>query len=128
MATPDAMGMVVRDMAATLAFYRLLGLDIPSQMDEEAHAEYETASGFRLMWDSVALVQGFDPSYSPASGHAFALAFRCDSPQEVDDLYHKALAAGHEGHLEPWDAFWGQRYATLRDPDGNAVDLYAPLS
>ena len=37
------------------------------------------------------------------------------------------VAAGFEGHLEPWDAFWGQRYATLRDPDGIGVDLYAAL-
>jgi uncharacterized glyoxalase superfamily protein PhnB len=28
---------------------------------------------------------------------------------------------------EPWDAFWGQRYALLRDPDGVEVNLYAPL-
>ena len=28
--------------------------------------------------------------------------------------------------LEPFDAFWGQRYATVLDPDGNAVDLFAP--
>ena len=37
------------------------------------------------------------------------------------------VAAGYHGHLEPWDAFWGQRYATVLDPDGNSVDLFAPL-
>ncbi|MCZ6462364.1 MAG: glyoxalase, partial [Actinobacteria bacterium] len=26
------------------------------------------------------------------------------------------------------DAFWGQRYATVLDPDGNAIDLFAPLT
>jgi uncharacterized glyoxalase superfamily protein PhnB len=25
------------------------------------------------------------------------------------------------------DAFWGQRYATVLDPDGNSVDLFASL-
>ena len=34
----------------------------------------------------------------------------------------------YEGHKAPWDAFWGQRYAMIRDPDGNEVDLFAPLS
>jgi uncharacterized glyoxalase superfamily protein PhnB len=29
--------------------------------------------------------------------------------------------------LAPWDAFWGQRYATVLDPDGNSVDLFAAL-
>ena len=47
---------------------------------------------------------------------------------EVDDCYAELIAAGHDGHLEPWDAFWGQRYAVVHDPDGNAVDLFAPLS
>jgi uncharacterized glyoxalase superfamily protein PhnB len=28
---------------------------------------------------------------------------------------------------EPWDAFWGQRYAAVGDPDGNLIDLFAPL-
>ena len=37
-------------------------------------------------------------------------------------------AAGHEGHLVPWDAFWGQRYATVHDPDGNAIELFADLT
>jgi uncharacterized glyoxalase superfamily protein PhnB len=46
----------------------------------------------------------------------------------VDRLYGALVDAGYEGHLEPWDAFWGQRYATVRDPDGNGVDLFAPLS
>jgi uncharacterized glyoxalase superfamily protein PhnB len=45
----------------------------------------------------------------------------------VDELYAQALEAGGRAHKEPFDAFWGQRYAQLRDPDGNPVDLYASL-
>ena len=56
------------------------------------------------------------------------LAFRCASPAEVDATYAEVVAAGHVGLKEPWDAFWGQRYAQLRDPDGNPVDLYAALA
>jgi hypothetical protein len=37
-------------------------------------------------------------------------------------------SAGHTGHKEPWDAFWGQRYAEVLDPDGNLIDLFAPLA
>ena len=44
-----------------------------------------------------------------------------------DALHHLLTHAGYESHLDPWDAFWGQRYATVRDPDGNAIDLFAPL-
>jgi uncharacterized glyoxalase superfamily protein PhnB len=48
-------------------------------------------------------------------------------PGAVDATFAELVAAGHEGHLEPWDAFWGQRYAVVHDPDGNAVDLFAAL-
>ena len=33
--------------------------------------------------------------------------------------------AGYAGHLAPFDAVWGQRYAVVHDPDGNPVDLFA---
>jgi uncharacterized glyoxalase superfamily protein PhnB len=56
------------------------------------------------------------------------LAFLCDSPADVDSTYAEILAAGYEGKAPPWDAFWGQRYASVLDPDGNQVDLFAPLS
>jgi hypothetical protein len=40
---------------------------------------------------------------------------------------HGLVALGYDGHKAPWDAPWGQRYALVRDPDGNAVDLFCPL-
>ena len=46
---------------------------------------------------------------------------------DVDRVYGDVTTAGHAGHKEPWDAFWGQRYAQVRDPDGNIVDLFASL-
>ncbi|MFD0889964.1 VOC family protein, partial [Streptosporangium algeriense] len=55
-----------------------------------------------------------------------ALAFRFDAPAEVDAAYDRLVSLGHEGYKGPWDAFWGQRYAVVHDPDGNGVDLFAP--
>ena len=56
-----------------------------------------------------------------------ALALECTSPAEVDEVYERVVAAGFRGEKEPWDAFWDQRYAQLRSPDGVPVDLYATL-
>jgi uncharacterized glyoxalase superfamily protein PhnB len=70
-------------------------------------------------------MHSFDPDWRPPTGEPRAsIGFRCASPAEVDDLYSRAVGTGGRGHKDPWDAFWGQRYA-LRDPDGNGVDLYA---
>ncbi len=125
----DAIGVVVADMAASLAFYRRVGLDIPAEADAEEHVEVVVAGGLRLMFDRVDLVRSFDADWQPAhGGPRVAFAFLCESASEVDELYASLLGAGYEGHKPPWDAFWGQRYAQVRDPDGNGVDLFAPLN
>jgi len=50
------------------------------------------------------------------------------SPEEVDAAWAEITGAGYRGHLAPWDAFWGMRYAVVHDPDGTPIDLFAPLS
>jgi catechol 2,3-dioxygenase-like lactoylglutathione lyase family enzyme len=124
----NLIGLVVRDMAASLAFYRLLGVPVPEGAGDAPHAEVTLPGGLRLAWDTVEVVRSFDPEWSePAGGHRIAPAFECADPAEVDRVYAELVAAGHHGHLAPWDAVWGQRYAVVHDPDGNAVDLFAPL-
>lgn len=127
MITFDAIGSVVRDMAATLAFYRALGLAIPAEQDAAPHVEAVLAGGMRLMWDTEETVRSFDPDYEREMGQSHALAARCDSPAEVDATVERLVALGHRVVREPWDAAWGQRYATVQDPDGYSVDLYAAL-
>lgn len=122
----DAFGLVVEDMAATLAFYRRVGLDIPEGSEGEGHVEVEVG-GVRMMFDTVEVVRSFSEWDPPSGGHRIGLAFLCDSPEHVDATYADLVGAGHRRHLEPFDAFWGQRYATVLDPDGNPVDLFAPL-
>ncbi len=124
----DVVGIVVADMAAALAFYRRLGLDIPAGADAEPHVEAALPGGLRLAWDTVETIRSFDPEWTPpAGGGRMGLALRCDSPDEVDRVYRELVAAGYEGHLKPWDAVWGMRYASVHDPDGNPVDLFCPL-
>ncbi|MCM3885371.1 VOC family protein [Frankia sp. R82] len=123
-------GLIVSDLARSLAFYRRLGLDIPAAADTEPHVEVVLPGGLRLLFDTEDTVRSFDPGWAPAtSGRGrIGLAFACDSPAEVDVVHDDLVAAGYGSHLAPWDAFWGQRYASVVDPDGNTVDLYAPLS
>jgi catechol 2,3-dioxygenase-like lactoylglutathione lyase family enzyme len=124
----EVIGVVVADMARSLAFYRRLGLDFPADADSQPHVEAALPGGLRLAFDTVETVRSFNPEWTPATGGpATALAFACDSPAEVDATYADLVGAGYDGHLEPWDAFWGQRYAVVHDPDGHGVDLFAPL-
>jgi len=121
----NAIGIVSSDPRKSIAFYRLLGVDFPE--DGEAHIEATLASGTRFMLDAEEVVLSFRPDWTREVGNQLALAFECSSPAEVDEIYEQVTAAGFQAEKEPWDAFWGQRYAQLRDPDGVPVDLFAPL-
>jgi uncharacterized glyoxalase superfamily protein PhnB len=124
----DAFGIVVSDMARSIAFYRRLGLDFPEGAENESHAEASLPGGVRYMLDTEEVMRAFDPEWKrPSDGHMVGGAFRCDSPEEVNSVYRELLDAGASPHKEPWDAFWGQRYAQLKDPDGTVIDLYASL-
>jgi catechol 2,3-dioxygenase-like lactoylglutathione lyase family enzyme len=106
----DAIGIVSSDLARTRAFYGLLGIEFGEGDD---HVEATMPNGLRLMVDTEDVIRSFNPGWNRANGNQLALAFAC--------------GAGFDGEKEPWDAFWGHRYAQLRDPDGVGVDLFAAL-
>jgi uncharacterized glyoxalase superfamily protein PhnB len=126
MANLNATGIVVSDLERSIRFYRLLGLDVP-ETPGEGHVDTVLPSGVRFMLDTEEVVKSFRPDWTRATGNQLSLAFECDNPAQVNELYARAVEAGFQGEKEPWDAFWGQRYAQLADPDGVPVDLYAPL-
>src|SRR6187200_2891176 len=112
----DAIGIVVADMERSLAFYRRLGLEITAEAGAEDHAESPLPGGIRLMWDTEESIRSFDLSWTaPTGSPRIGLAFACGDAGEVDRLYADLTAAGYAGQREPWDAFWGQRYATVGD-------------
>ena len=123
----NALGIVTSDMARSIAFYRLVGLDVPETPDE-GHVDTFLPNGVRFMLDSEETVRSFRPEWTRETGNQLGLAFECGSPAEVDEVFARVVAAGFDGEKEPWDAFWGQRYALLGDPDGVGVNLYAALT
>ena len=125
--TLDAITVTTGDMVATARFYELLGFRFPAFASDEKHLEPITAEGeVRLMIDDRQLMReitGVEPK--PPTHSAFAL--KCSAPAEVDETVASISAAGHRVVKAPWDAFWGQRYAIVADPDGYMIDLFANL-
>jgi uncharacterized glyoxalase superfamily protein PhnB len=121
----NAIGIVAAHPARSIAFYRLLGVDFPE--NGEDHIEATLPSGVRFMLDTEEVVKSFRPDWTRETGNQLALALECASPAEVDEVFARVRDAGFQAEKEPWDAFWGQRYAQVRDPDGVPVDLFAAL-
>ena len=115
------------DLTASLDFYRLLGLAVPDS--DAPHVVVELPGGNTLSFDNEETIAAMHPGWaSPSSPHSrVALALGVGTPGEVDALFEKITAAGYSGVLNPYDAPWQQRYSTVADPDGNWVDLFAPL-
>ena len=125
MPTLAAIGIVTKDMKESVRFYRLLGVEVPDPVDD--HLDATLPSGVRLMWDTLELIKQLDPDWTEPKGHPIGLAFECSSPGDVDATHARVVTAGFRSRKDPWDAFWGQRYAQVIDPDDNVVDLFAQI-
>ena len=125
MAELEAFGITTVDMAASLRFYGLIGVDVPQAGED--HVEADVPGRLQLMWDTEELIREIEPDLPSPVRQRVVLAFRCADAADVDATFQRVVDAGFESQREPWDAFWGQRFAYLRDPDGNRVAFFAPL-
>ncbi len=113
-----------RDVAASAAFYRLVGLDLPDAPD---HVVAQLSNGATLAIGSHELTRGYHPNWQASRGGTpNALQFDLASRDAVDEMYRRLTAAGYRAELAPIDAFWGSRYAEIEDPDGNLVGFHSP--
>jgi catechol 2,3-dioxygenase-like lactoylglutathione lyase family enzyme len=125
--TSTVVEIFAKDVQRSIAFYRLLGLPVPEPQGPVPHVEVELPGGNRPAFDAEQTITGMHPGWAPPdSAGRVALAFGFDLPTEVDKTFERLTAAGYQPSLNPYDAPWGQRYATVLDPDGNLVDLFAP--
>ena len=126
----NQVNLVVKNMDATVAFYRRLGLEIPDT-EPGWQAHHRTAampSGLELEFDSDEFAQQWNAGWpSRSEGAVGVLGFRVPSRDAVDELHAELTSAGYRSQQAPYDTFWGARYAIVEDPDGNAVGLMSPM-
>ncbi|KZE71491.1 glyoxalase [Paenibacillus jamilae] len=114
----------VKEMEKSLDFYRILGLEIPESANEEPHVEvaYNDVILAFDTWETAGIILG---NQQEPAGYRMELAFQFDSKEALDESYGRLKERGHTGHLEPNDTPWGERYAIIKDPDGNLISLVA---
>jgi uncharacterized glyoxalase superfamily protein PhnB len=120
----DAVSVTSTNIPRTVEFYSLLGFTFPEYTGQQ-HVEAE--GDIRFMIDDAAMMKDI-LGHEPAPGNHSSFAIKCESPAEVDATAEALKAKGFVVLKEPWDAFWGQRYAIVKDPDGYMVDLFASLA
>jgi predicted enzyme related to lactoylglutathione lyase len=119
-----AVAVSATDLTRSTAFYELLGFSFPPI--EEGTMHVESPGSVRLMIDTAGMLEELNGE-PPRPGTASGFALLAGTPAEVDEAVGRVAAAGHTVVHQPFDAPWGQRYATVADPDGYRVDLFCPL-
>jgi hypothetical protein len=118
--------LVVGEMGPMVDFYRRLGVEIEDPTPEwpDVHRGGQSGSvGVDLDHES------FTPNWNagwPAGRTGPLLGFGVPTREAVDALYAELTGAGHQGSQEPFDAFWGARYAVVVDPEGTHVGIMSP--
>ncbi len=123
------LNLVVADMAASLAFYRRLGIAAPEGQDTAAaHVQLRMPSGFSFELDTADSARLWHAGWrADPVGVSVVIGFSLPTREAVDERYAELTSAGYAGRQPPFDAFWGARWAIVADPDGNDIGLMSPI-
>ena len=126
----DQINLVCTDLEDSIAFYRALGLNIPDDSIWKTasgphHVEIKMDNGFALALDSEALAREYNEGnpVTEKTRKSNVLSFRIETSARVDTLHAKLIDLGYSSSQDPYNTFWGSRYAIVEDPDGNLVGL-----
>jgi len=126
----DQVNIVVPDVVGAVEFLRSLGAEMPEVSDEWAewaphHARFPAVSeGFDADLDSPAFAAHWGGL--PRDFTGVVVNLRTDDRIAVDATFDRAMELGAEGLREPYDAFWGARYAVVRGPGPIIVGIMSP--
>ena len=129
----DQINVVTANFAASLAFYRLLGVNMPEEgvfrkNGAAHHINAVNVAGAFFDLDSMAFAQVWNSGWKgreDLSGRVL-VTFRFETRAGVDARYGELTRVGQCSLHPPCDAFWGVRFAAVEDPSGLAVGLMSP--
>ena len=126
----DQIDIVAHDMAATLSFYRGLGVQIPDEAIWRTstgihHVDFTMPSGLIIHFDSPQLAASYNTGWREPNGTGAGntFSFKVAERDDVDELHRRLTDLGHPSPQDPYDAFWGARFAIVDDPDGNHIGI-----
>ena len=116
---------VITDDVARLAGFYEKATGTPATYYTEDFAELVTPRG-TLAIGSTRTVPLFAPGAArPASNHSVIIEFLVD---DVDAVHRDLAGVVSEFVQEPTTMPWGNRSLLFRDPDGNLVNFFTPVT
>ena len=122
--TPGQINLVVRDLARSIAFYRLLGWNVGEPTG--LHVSVPFGDGFVVDLDQHEFAQQWNSGTPTVNGGSAVLCLGVGERGKVDEIVERMTAAGHRVRQVPYDTFWGSRFAIIDDPDGYQIGLMSP--
>jgi catechol 2,3-dioxygenase-like lactoylglutathione lyase family enzyme len=120
----NMIGLLVENMDRALAFYRHLGLQVPSNAEGKTRIELRMGE-MTFFLDSH--LTSWDPDYAPSrqtiNHYPSVLEFSLETKEAVDTKYAELVGRGYEGFRYPHNTSCGMRFALIKDPDGNTIVL-----
>jgi uncharacterized glyoxalase superfamily protein PhnB len=121
------LGLIVKDMPASLEFYRRLGVAIPDGSEKLTHVEVKMG-GLTFFLDSNP--NRWDPRFDRVSNpqtaeapdrYSSIIEFYLNEEDSVRAKYDEMVEYGYQGYREPYSTSFGMCFAMLKDPDDNTV-------
>jgi predicted enzyme related to lactoylglutathione lyase len=120
----EATRIITDDVDGLLAFYaRLTG--VAANRIHPLFGEIAMPGGVLAIASSATIPLLGEGSLTPRANRSITLDFRVD---DVDASYAELRDELPEIVKEPTDMPWGNRSLLFRDPDGNLVNLFTPVS
>ena len=116
--------LITDDVTGLAAFYeRVTGT--PVEWSTPDFAELRTSVGVLALGSTRTVALFGAGSARPADNHTAIIEFQVD---DVDAAYDRIRQAPTEFVNGPTTMPWGNRSLLLRDPDGNLVNLFTPVT
>ncbi|HEX9039258.1 MAG TPA: VOC family protein [Ktedonobacterales bacterium] len=122
--------LLVRDFPACFRFYRdVLGFTPAFGEENDVYADFKTGDVTVALFDRAAMAEAVGTSALPVFATTQDAVALCFSVDNVDGACRELRAKGVTLVTEPQDRTeWMIRAAHFRDPDGNLLEVFSPLT
>jgi predicted lactoylglutathione lyase len=115
---------VVTDLARAKEFWALLGWQSTPRHPHAAVLSFP--NGMNVVLHEPEFARLWDPAYAGPNAGSTVVDVNLSSRDAVDETHARVVEAGHTSSVDPWDTFFGARYAIVCDQDGHRIGLKSP--